>query len=98
MVSLSPLRDLSCTSDVHGGSHSPLYRTVTDLQNSGGDLEVVEKFGVPDQQRFEHPGGLAGTGGASGGTVLFPATTLKEADGRILGQVAKLSHAKMRHV
>jgi integrase len=24
------------------------YRTVTDLQNSGGDLQVVEKFGVPD--------------------------------------------------
>jgi hypothetical protein len=24
------------------------YRTVTDLQNSGGDLQVVERFGVPD--------------------------------------------------
>jgi hypothetical protein len=25
-----------------------LYRTVTDLQNSGGDLQVVDKVGVPD--------------------------------------------------
>jgi len=24
------------------------YRTVTDLQNSGGDLQVVDKVGVPD--------------------------------------------------
>jgi integrase len=24
------------------------YRTLTDVQNSGGDLQVVEKFGVPD--------------------------------------------------
>jgi hypothetical protein len=28
------------------------YRTVTDLQNSGGDLQVVEKFGVPNQLRL----------------------------------------------
>jgi hypothetical protein len=24
------------------------YRIVTDLQNSGGDLQVVDKVGVPD--------------------------------------------------
>ena len=24
------------------------YRTVTDLQNSGGDLQVADKVGVPD--------------------------------------------------
>ena len=24
------------------------YRTLTDVQNSGGDLQVVEKVGVPD--------------------------------------------------
>ena len=24
------------------------YRTVTDLQNSGGDLQVIDRFGVPD--------------------------------------------------
>ena len=24
------------------------YRTVTDLQNSEGDLQVVDKVGVPD--------------------------------------------------
>ena len=25
------------------------YLTVTDLQNSGGDLQLVEKIGVPNQ-------------------------------------------------
>ena len=24
------------------------YRTLTDVQNSGGDLQVVDKVGVPD--------------------------------------------------
>ena len=30
------------------------YRTVTDLQNSGGDLQVVDKVGVPINDFFEH--------------------------------------------
>jgi hypothetical protein len=30
------------------------YRTLTDVQNSGGDLQVVDKVGVPIPDRFEH--------------------------------------------
>jgi hypothetical protein len=38
------------------------YRTVTDLQNSGGDLQVVDKVGVPDYSEFEHLGRRDGDG------------------------------------
>src|SRR5271169_2531060 len=30
------------------------YRTLTDVQNSGGDLQVVDKVGVPINDIFEH--------------------------------------------
>jgi len=30
------------------------YRTLTDLQDSGGDLQVVDKVGVPIDDPFEH--------------------------------------------
>jgi hypothetical protein len=31
-----------------GKASTEAYRTVTDLQNSGGDLQVINKVGVPD--------------------------------------------------
>jgi len=33
-------------------SSTEAYRTVTELQTSGGDLQVVDKVGVPNQPRL----------------------------------------------
>jgi hypothetical protein len=49
LVRLSKL-DRSCTLAARQDDEKPStepYRTVTDLQNSGGDLPVVDKFGAP---------------------------------------------------
>jgi hypothetical protein len=32
----------------HGKPSAEAYRPLTDVQNSGGDLQVVDKVGVPD--------------------------------------------------
>ena len=50
------------------------HRTVTDQQTSGGDLQVADKAGVPDEDPFEH---LLAT--------IADATPLYELCARVLG-------------